>query len=94
MTKQTTIYDMLEIEDLTPDFQMLAEICGIEATKKIIENFSGVSFYIPKITCFAKLIEKYIAKRKSQPIKQIAKELGVSEQHIRNIRKKVMSDEL
>ncbi len=84
---------MLELEDLTPDFQMLANICGLETAKTIIKNFSGFSFYIPKVTCFSKLMEKYIAEKKSQTTKQIARELGVSEQHIRNIKKRIKNEE-
>ena len=39
----------IQVEDLPPDFQDLADIIGFETTLKLIENRSGEGMYIPKV---------------------------------------------
>lgn len=80
------IYDYLTEEDLTLDLRLFASVCGIETMRKILKNFSGISFYFPKVSRFESLVIKYIKENKNKPNSQIAKELRVSSQYIKILR--------
>lgn len=82
------IFDMLEEDDLTTDLQLLSDVCGIEIVKQIIKDLNGLNFYIPKITHLETLVMRYAKLNKHKPIKIIAKELGISEPHLKNLLKK------
>lgn len=78
----------IEYEDLTDDMKMLHDLCGQETVVKLLENFGGLSFYIPKLTSFETLIYRYIKKNIRLSDKKIAAALGVSEQYIKTVKKK------
>tara|TARA_B100000614_G_C14216249_1_gene356187 strand:- start:11 stop:286 length:276 start_codon:yes stop_codon:yes gene_type:complete len=81
-------YQILEREDLSPDMQMIYDLVGIDIVKKLLENYSGLSFYVPKITRFDTMIMRYIKLNKEKTLKQVAMELSVTEQYLKNLVKK------
>lgn len=81
------VYDMMTLEDLTPDMQILEEMIGLDVLRNILRHYAGLTFYIPKITRFDSLIRKYIKHFPEKPFKQIARELNVSEQFLKKYRK-------
>lgn len=78
----------LKYEDLTEDLQMISDVCGMDTVRNLVKAYGGMNFYIPKFTRFEYLVYRYISNGNSKTIKQLAKELGVSEQYIRTLRKK------
>ena len=44
------IYSQIKYEEMTPDFQFLADSCGIEIAQTMLEKFGGLVFYVPKTT--------------------------------------------
>lgn len=85
------VYELLTQEDLTSDLQLLQDICGIDTIKDLLRNFGGLSFYIPKITRLDSLVLKYIKGHSDKSIKQLAKELNVSEQYLKALIRKQMN---
>jgi hypothetical protein len=92
-TKMEKAMDLMTFEDLTPDLQMLAEVCGIETVKKMLVNFAGINFYVPRISRLETLIEKYMQLNSEKTFNEMAKELNVSAQFLKNLyrRRKVTS---
>lgn len=82
------IFDYITEDELTEDLRMLADVCGIDCVRKILENLSGMSFYIPKVSRFERFIDRYIAENNAKSIKALALELGVSDQYLRNKRRR------
>ena len=60
----------------------------METVKTILKNISGLNIYIPGIAHLDTLVFKYIKKNPEKTIKQLARELGVSETYIKKIIKK------
>jgi hypothetical protein len=81
-------YQILERDDLSPDMQMIYDLVGIDIVKILLENYSGLSFYVPKITRFDTMIMRYIKQNREKTLKQVAMELSVSEQYLKNLVKK------
>lgn len=76
----------LKYEELTPDLALLADIIGIEAVNKLIENLAGMSFYVPKIAKFPKYIQRiYEMEKDNYSIKEMSLKIGISEQYLRNL---------
>lgn len=80
-------YTQIQENELTYELKMLSEICGIETVQKLMENYHGMSFYIPKLSRLDTFIDRYINENTDKSTKEIAQVLSVSEQLIR-IRKK------
>jgi hypothetical protein len=83
------VYDLIALEDLTSDLAMVAESCGLDLVRKLLRNFGGISFYIPKLSRLESFVMRYLDSNKVKPNKEIAIELGVSETFLRDIRKKM-----
>lgn len=82
------IFSIIQEEDLTPDLQMLSETCGLDVVRNILRNFGGLNFYIPKISRLDTFIERYIRENKNKTLKQLAKELNLSERYLRLLKAK------
>lgn len=82
------VFDRIEAHELTPDLQMLASSCGIETVRKLLREFGGLSFYIPKLTRLDDFVFRYIRENSDIPVKISALQLGVSEQFLRNLERK------
>ncbi|MGE5478997.1 MAG: hypothetical protein ACM3U1_01060 [Chloroflexota bacterium] len=79
------VYAMLQFEELTPDMQMLAEVCGMDVMRKILREFGGIFLYVPKVTSFKKFLKRMIAERESMPRCKLASLLGVSSMTLRKL---------
>jgi DNA-binding CsgD family transcriptional regulator len=81
--RMNKVINEIEIEDLTPDLRLIAELIGLENVRNLIDNLSGINIYIPKISRLGSFIARYVKSNKSKSIKQIARELTVSEQLVK-----------
>lgn len=84
--RKPDIFDQINEDDLSNDLRMIAEICGIEAVRKMIRELNGLSFYIPKIASLPAFILRYMLSNPDLSLKMIAKRLQVSEHYIRKLR--------
>lgn len=76
------VYELIEKEDLTPDLKLIADVCGIIATQKLLKHLNGMSFYIPRLSRLKKFILRYAEINNNKTTKEIAKELRVTEKYI------------
>jgi hypothetical protein len=81
-------YEILVRDDLSPDMQMIYDLVGLDTVKKLLVSYSGLSFYVPKITRFDTMIMRYIKQNREKTLKQVAMELNVSEQFLKNLVKR------
>ena len=74
-------------EDLPKVLQDLVDTIGIEAFKKLIENYGGSSLYIPNENSILKPIRNRLIKKhfNGNNYKELAKEFKISEMQVRNI---------
>ena len=74
-------------EDLPLVLQDLVDTIGIEAFKKLIENYGGSSLYIPNENSILKPIRNRLIKKhfNGNNYKELAKEFKISEMQVRNI---------
>ncbi len=79
------IFSKIEQSDLTDDLQIIAEVCGIETVRSLLRNCGGMSIYVPKISRLDNFVFRYMKENKEKTFKQIARELGVSEQYIKKL---------
>ena len=84
------VIEQIRENELTPDLQMIAEICGMDSVRQLIKNMSGLNFYIPKLSRFESFIERYMKQEPGKSIKQLAKELRVSEQFLKTIERRIL----
>jgi Mor family transcriptional regulator len=68
----------------------LSDIIGIENVIKLIENLGGTNFYIPKYSKLDKFVKRFLIINKGASNKKICLDLNVSEQYIRNFKKKFL----
>lgn len=78
------VFDYISQEELTEDLQMLADVCGMDTVRLMLRNFSGLSFYVPRISRLDGFIDRYMKDNKEKSLKTIALELGVSSQFLKN----------
>lgn len=80
------LFDLLEYEDLTPDLKLLCDTTDLETVKKLILNFKGFAFYIPKFVTFRSLVFRYIqAQPREVSINRIASNLTCSDAYLRSV---------
>lgn len=77
------IYDLIKDDELTEDLALIRNACGMDTVRILLKNLNGLSFYIPKITRLDNFISRYLDENKSKNPKQLARELNVTEQHIK-----------
>lgn len=78
------IFETIEPDDLSPDLRLICDAMGIVVVRDMMRNLGGLSIYVPKITRLDSFIDKYVLNNSSKNYKQLAVELGVSEQYLRN----------
>ena len=84
------IYELMVDEDVKGDLEMLRDVCGLEALKKILRGMEGISLYIPRITGLESLVLRYIKSNPDRTFKQIARDLNDSDAYIRKVRSRNM----
>lgn len=72
------ILDYLTENDLTEDLQLIASVCGMDCVRKLMENLSGTSFYVPRISKLHKFIERYVGENNDKSLVELARTMGVS----------------
>lgn len=77
------IYEQIKEEELPPDMQMVADVCGIEAARKMLKEMSGMSVYIPKMSKIAPFIKRYLRENPDKSRKALARTLKVSELYLK-----------
>jgi len=77
---------VIDFNELTPDLQFVADKCGINTVLELLKNLQGTNIYIPKISRMTKYVIRYIKENNTKKIKQLADELGVSENYIRKLK--------
>ena len=83
------VYARINEEHLTPDLSMIESVCGIETVRILLQNFGGMTFYIPKLSRLEQFVTEYITEHLvSKSYKEVALELRVSETYIRTLQKK------
>ena len=84
------VYDLILPKHLTDDLMMIYEVCGIETVRKLLKNYGGMTFYIPKLSRLEDFVMNYTKEnRPHKSYKSIALDLNVSETHIRTVMKKI-----
>lgn len=83
------IYSQVESADLNYDLKLIADICGIDTIRLLLQELSGLRIYIPRLSALDKFLMRYIDDNKEKSIKQIARELKISEQHAISMKKKL-----
>jgi len=86
MFNKIDVYEGIQYDDLNQDLQLLADIIGIDAVRKLIKESKGLTFYIPKIKHFHGYILRYMKFNPDFTIKQIATFFEVSEMFIRKLK--------
>lgn len=82
------IYKKIDESDLTPDLKLLAKVCGMDTTRQILKNFGGLTFYIPKLTRLDSFIYRYMQENHDRSLKELARELNVTEQYLKTLTKR------
>jgi len=80
-----SIYKEIKYEELTPDFQFLADACGLETAQMVLDKFGGLSFYVPKISSHKEFILRLYSESKPKSLKEFCKKINVSETYMRSI---------
>ncbi|MDT3739752.1 MAG: hypothetical protein RO257_09645 [Candidatus Kapabacteria bacterium] len=81
-------FDKIVYEDLTPDIRLLADACGLDSVRHILRHLGGLQFYIPKVTSFESFVLRHMKENYHKSIKEIARELDVSEQYLKSVKKR------
>jgi hypothetical protein len=84
MKTTNDIYDKIEEDDLPVDLQIIASLCGMEIVRMLFRNCQGMNIYVPKLSRMDSFITKYIKSNPNKSFKQMALELRLSEQFLRN----------
>ena len=82
------VFDFINEDELTDDLRLLADVCGIDSVRKILKSLAGFSFYVPRISRLEKFIERYVCENETRSTKELALELGVSDQFLKNKKKR------
>lgn len=93
MLKKIDLFEFIQKEDLSEDLKMLAEICGMDVVIKLMKNYAGLQFYVPRISSFKNVYKRTIEKEsKAISNKDLAAKFDVSEEYIRKIRQELKAE--
>lgn len=79
------LYNDIQYEELDDNLKFVADTCGIETVKNILEHLGGLHFYIPKITKLDKFILRKWRESNLKSVKDFARQLNVSETYVRKL---------
>ncbi len=82
----------LDYNDLADDMKIVAEVCGMETARILIEKLGGVTIIIPKPLSMARLVDRYILKSHNynKSSRAIALDLCMNEKYIRRRLRKLL----
>ena len=89
MPMSKRLVDLIEQDDLTGDLKLIADSCGMDVVRALLDSCSGVTFYIPNPSAMGNVVKRYIdqrfgrAPRGELEIKSLAVELGMSTSSVR-----------
>lgn len=87
------LLDYLEISDLPEDLKDIANECGLETVKLLLRVFPSTNIYIPNLKNLESPVKKYISERyKKKTPRELARDLSLSEPHIRKMIRSLKSD--
>ncbi len=85
----------IRYDDLPNDFKLVADACGIETARLLIEKLGGIRLNIPMAKSLRSAIARIMkAQDGSIPLKKIAIELGCSENSLINLAKYTKTNEM
>ena len=80
------LMNYLDIEDLPPDLKDVAEECGLDIVKSLLQVFPSTNIYIPNLKNLEPTVKKYIKDRyRAHSARDLARQLNLSEPHIRKM---------
>lgn len=89
MYSDAEIMDKVDLDDLPLQVKEIAEVIGIENTKKLISVLGGSSYYVPKVSTFRTIVfakdmqaDKSLIHRHSY--RKLGKMYGISDATIYN----------
>lgn len=78
--------DLITEKNLSPDMQLVADVCGIEVVRTLMAQLPGLRIYIPHPSRVSSIVRQYIVQRSAEggSPAEIARELGLSVRYIRD----------
>lgn len=71
-------------------YREMAEIIGVESTKRLYEDFKGQQITFPQRLYAREYVEEYVKKNyDGKNLKELARKFSYTERHIREMIKKV-----
>ncbi len=83
----------ITIEDMpTPDMEMIAHICGLEATVLLLMSCAGAKLKVPKFWYKAVVDRKIVQEFDGRNVSQLQKRYGVSRAYVYKVLQEKRSD--
>ena len=76
----------ITFEELPADLQFVADKCGIDTAMELLKKLQGTNIYVPKMSRLTNYVSRYIKHNIEKKNKELANELGVSENFIRRLK--------
>ena len=83
-------YDYIEVSDLSYDMQLLVGKFGIVFARELMKLVGGKQLYIPKFESMREAHKRIITELGEMSAREIAGIIGVSEMHIRNLKREML----
>ena len=85
------ILKYLKYEDLPEDLQAIADESGMDVVTALLKTWEGQRISITRVTKMEDLMIRYLTDRtcNCKNSKKLAKEIGMSEQHVNKLLKKI-----
>ena len=87
--KRNELIELLDIDDLTPDMQLIAEESGIETVRELFRSCDGLEIRIPRINYTKSVLVKYIKSRVGLSAKKIAREIDRHPKEVQKLMKEM-----
>ncbi len=82
-----SVLEKVQLEDLDPEQQEVAELIGLDSYKKLMAEYGGMSIYIPKADRLARMErnDKIRSEFDGYNFRELAMKYGLTEVSIRSI---------
>lgn len=81
------IKEFIEIEDLSADMQVVAEACGIEVARILVEKCASLRIHIPKFANLRTSVVKAVESNQHLRPTELARSLQVSLSTVENVQR-------